>query len=99
MAYFASEREVEAWAAHAAYDMVYGIGKDPNAETIRAAIQSVKTGDFKEPNYYNKIRTVVNSALRSPNPTPKEKQYIKFWKRVRKKIIQHLLTYLEQEND
>lgn len=117
LAYVASEPEVEAWAAMVAYDMVYGIGDVTNIETIRAAMQSVKTnpeiiraaiqslktgdfrGSFSHSRTYDDIRKVVNSALRSPNPTPKEKQYIKFWNRARKKIIQHLLTFLEQKND
>jgi len=107
-AYLGSVNEIEAHAAHLATELYtdfmsnnpfryayYSADEKQSRinDFIDHAIENVKWGYMPKNSYEQIIATTAREAAKNPNPTPREKQFLKVWKLYLKKVIKHLESY------
>lgn len=106
-AYLGSVNEIEAHASHAASEMYmnfmayvpfrYAYSEDDKQrrvnEFVDNAIDDVRWGNFPNNTYPSMIAPTAKQALENPDPTPRERQFIKVWNLYIKKMIKHLQSY------
>ena len=106
-AYLGSIQEIEAHAAHAASEMYmsfvehnpfrYTYSENDKQrrinEFVDMAIDDIRWGQFPNNTYPSMIAPTAKQALENPDPTPRERQFLKVWNLYIKKLIQHLQSY------
>ena len=65
---------------------------------VDSLIQDLSHSNFNFGNYW-RIEEEAIEALHKPNPTTRDKKFIAAWNRLRKKIVQHLLSYKKPVKD
>jgi hypothetical protein len=106
-AYLGSVNEIEAHASHAASEMYmnfmehepfrYSYSDNDKQRRINdfvdSAIEDVRWGEFPNRTYPSMIAPTAKQALNNPDPTPRERQFVKVWNLYIKKMIKHLQSY------
>lgn len=106
-AYLGSVNEIESHAAHLASELysdfaegnpfryAYSVNSKQRVinDFVDHAIENVKWGYMPENSYENMIAKTAREAAKKPNPTPREKQFLKVWKLYLRKVIKHLQSY------
>ena len=106
-AYLGSVNEIEAHAAHLVTELYsdfmsdnpfrYSYSSDDKQrkinEFVDQAIDDIKWGYMPANTYEQVIASIAREAAKKPNPTPREKQFLKVWQLYLKKIIKHLQSY------
>ena len=106
-AYLGTVNEIEAHAANTASEMYMEfLESNPFRYTSSAvskqreinqfvdnAVDNVRYGDLPKNSYEIMIADTAREAMAKPNPTNREKQFIKVWQLFIKKTIKHLESY------
>jgi len=106
-AYLGSVNEIEAHAAHLATELYsdfvesnpfrYAYSANEKQRIINDfvdhSVENVKWGYMPNNSYEQIIAKTAREAAKNPNPTSREKQFLKVWKLYLKKVIKHLQSY------